>query len=595
MDSVVGNAALKRGRSASSEPQNIFEPYIIPISVAVNIILAIACFSLSVNLFSLETRLGDNFFGDVFAWIADLIRLGGVIDLQIGSFGDLGRIPQDFVGLLMLIPSFAALTGAVLLIQQKPAGRFITLTIQYLGAVLSFFALLHFWGAFLSFESVVDGIMENQFVILAIPLAYAVFWIGGRFEEGSAWRNFFENLTVGIGLFTAIMFVLYSDLLSSTNMVQVTSDKGAWIATILTVVLGLLAWRLLHMGDAFEETPQQRRAWQGWLMLSPNIIGFTLFFAGPLIFSLYLSFTDSTVGQIPNPIAFDNYAELLSLEIQTMGDDDQYAQDALSDDYAVLAEINLGGTAYVLGAKDTLFWKSLRNTIVFCLMLVPLSTIPALGLSMVLNSKLPGVKFFRALYFLPSVAAVVGTALIWRWLYDPTIGFINYAIRGVVDFLNSSLGLSLADPNVQWLSGPGVVLISVVLLASWQVVGFNTVLFLAGLQNIPRTLYEAAMIDGANRWQQFRNVTLPMLAPTTFFVITTTVITGLQVFNEPFTLFPARPIPVQATTSVFYIYNQGFNRFNFGYASSVAWLLFLIIFAVTFIQFRMQRGGAYED
>jgi multiple sugar transport system permease protein len=216
-----------------------------------------------------------------------------------------------------------------------------------------------------------------------------------------------------------------------------------------------------------------------------------------------------------------------------------------------------------------------------------------LGLSLILNSKLPGVNFFRALYFIPSIAAVVGTALIWRWLYDPTIGYFNYIIGEIVNFLNSTLGFNLSDPNIQWLTGPGVVLFSIVFLASWQAVGFNTVLFLAGLQGIPNTLYEAATVDGANRWQQFRNVTLPMLAPTTFFVSITTIVTGLQVFNEPFALFPARPIPVQATTSVFYLYNRGFNRFEFGYASSVAWLLFIIIFAVTLVQFRLQRSDAY--
>jgi multiple sugar transport system permease protein len=224
---------------------------------------------------------------------------------------------------------------------------------------------------------------------------------------------------------------------------------------------------------------------------------------------------------------------------------------------------------------------------------VPLSVIPALGLAMVLNSKLPGVNFFRAVYFLPSVAAVVGTALIWRWLYDPTIGFINYGITQLVNFLNS-LGLQLVDPQIQWLTGPGVVLFSIVILSAWQVVGFNTVLFLAGLQGISKELYEASSIDGANRWETFWFITLPMLAPTTFFVIITTVITGLQVFNEPYALFPSRPIPENATTSVFYLYNQGFFRFNFGYASAIAWVLFALIFLMTLAQFRLQRSNAYE-
>jgi len=330
-------------------------------------------------------------------------------------------------------------------------------------------------------------------------------------------------------------------------------------------------------------------------MLSPNIIGFIIFFAGPLLFSLWLSFTDSTVGQTPNFNFVDNYIQILSIEFQWQDDLTANAQDAVSDGYRSMGAIRIGDRNLVIGAIDTQFWISLRNTIVFCLMLVPLSTIPAIFLALILNSKLPGVKFFRAVYFLPSVAAVVGTALIWRWLYDPTIGFYNYIITSIVTFLNSSFGLSLTDPNIEWLTGPGVVLISIVFLAAWQVVGFNTVLFLAGLQGIPKVLYEAATVDGANRWKQFTNVTLPMLAPTTFFVIITTMITGLQVFNEPYALFPSRPIPVNATTSVFYLYQRGFNNFEFGYASAIAWLLFGIIFLITLAQFRLSRSEAYDN
>jgi multiple sugar transport system permease protein len=156
------------------------------------------------------------------------------------------------------------------------------------------------------------------------------------------------------------------------------------------------------------------------------------------------------------------------------------------------------------------------------------------------------------------------------------------------------LGLGLADPQIRWLTEPSVVLFAVVLLAAWQVVGFNTVLFLAGLQGIPVEMYEAAGIDGANRAQRFRFVTLPLLAPTTFFVVITTAISGLQVFNEPYSLFPYRPIPIEATTAVYYLYDRGFPRAEFGYSSALAWILFVIIFLITLIQFRMSRSNAYE-
>jgi ABC-type sugar transport system permease subunit len=516
-----------------------------------------------------------------------------VIGLEVEEFGNLGKPVQVFVGLITLIPAVLAAYSAYALIQKKPSGRFAAIVIQYIGAVLSIVFMLHLWGFFLSFEGVVDGIMENGALTLGLAFAYGLWWLAGRLEEENLWRERLEMVAVGVGMLTLIIILFVSGILQAASDVLGKYDElDTWAATLAAIGFSFLAYHMLHLSDYFGETPEQRVAWQGWLMLSPNIIGFLIFFAGPLLLSFYLSFTDSTLGQTPKVNGIDNYLEILALEFKWQGDNAN-AQDALSFGYSELTTINIFGNDLIIGAKDTLFWQSLRNTLVFCILLVPLSIIPALGLSLILNSKLPGVNFFRALYFIPSIAAVVGTALIWRWLYDPTIGYFNYIIGEIVNFLNSTLGFNLSDPNIQWLTGPGVVLFSIVFLASWQAVGFNTVLFLAGLQGIPNTLYEAATVDGANRWQQFRNVTLPMLAPTTFFVSITTIVTGLQVFNEPFALFPARPIPVQATTSVFYLYNRGFNRFEFGYASSVAWLLFIIIFAVTLVQFRLQRSDAY--
>ncbi len=329
-------------------------------------------------------------------------------------------------------------------------------------------------------------------------------------------------------------------------------------------------------------------------MLSPNAIGFMLFFAGPLLLSFYLSFTDSTGVNPPNFVGTANYRELLALQVKVQDSPEGDPQQALDRGYLVLETFNVGSRRVVIGARDTQFWQSLRNTIVFCLMLVPLSILPALALALVLNSKIPGMNFFRALFFLPSVAAVVGTALIWRWLYNANIGYINYAISQVVQFVNDTLGLGVKDPKFNWLTDNSTMLISIVFLAAWQIIGFNTVLFLAGLQGVPRILYEAAYVDGAGRWGQFRHVTLPMIAPTTFFVVVTTIITGLQVFNEPYALIPQRPIPLPATTSVYYLYRRGFFNFEFGYASAVAWLLFAIIFVVTLIQFRISRAGAYD-
>jgi len=574
---------------------------IIIVSIIANIVLVVGLFSLAVNLLILDARqpfVDSPFLRDAFEWIGDIIKLGGVIDISTieASFlaEELGRPMQDFVGFVVLLPAIVGVRATIGLILRKSYGRYLTLALHFGMAILSGLAVLQVWRVFLSVEQIVDGIMENSFFLISLPVAYGLFWLAGRLDEDSGFRKFLENIVLGIGVLIGVSLILYSDVLGATNVIRVTGDAGAWLATFSMIGFGYLAYRLLHEGDVFGENVYQRNAWQGWLMLTPNIVGFLLFFAGPLILSLYLSFTDSTVGQTPALNGIENYTTILSLEFVMNDDAEATAQSLLSFGYNPLTTINIFGNELIIGARDTLFWNSLFNTILFCLMLIPLSTIPALTLALVLNSKLPGVTIFRAIYFLPSVAAVVGTALIWRWLYDPTIGYFNYIISQFVDFLNG-LGMNIEDPQIQWLTGSGVRLISIVFLAAWQVVGFNTVLFLAGLQGIPKTLYEAAMIDGANRWQQFRNVTLPMLAPTTFFVITTTLIQALQVFNEPYALFSARPLPVDATTSVYYIYTQGFNRFQFGYASAVAWLLFLFIFAVTFIQFRFQRNDAYDD
>lgn len=533
---------------------------------------------------------------------------------QLNEFGGLGRPVQIFTGAVILIPAgLLVLASGLMLGRDETAGpvltpsdespslsrantgRYITIAINFTGMVLSLAVLAGLLGMYQSFEFLVDGVMQNASLTLGFALAYVLYFIAGRLRRQSTLKPLLERGAMIIGIITAVLLLLASDF--AGGLLEIVSRYGdpiVWVLTIAAIIFGIIAIRILYAGRYFGELPDQRVAWQGWFMLAPNIIGFLVFFAGPLLLSFYLSFTNDSVGRTPEIIGFSNYAELMSLEFITSNDPDASAQSLLSFGYSPLGEIQLGESRLIVGAQDPIFWLSIRNTLVFCLMLVPLSTIPALILSLILNSSLPGMKFYRAVYFLPSVAAVVGTALIWRWLYDPTIGYFNYIISNVVSGLNSTFGISLTDPNIQWLSGPGVVLISIVLLAAWQVVGYNTVLFLAGLQGIPKVLYEAAMIDGANRWQQFRNVTLPMLAPTTFFVMITTIVTGLQVFNEPYALFPARPIPVNATTAVFYLYNKGFTQFEFGYASAVAWVLFAIIFTITLIQFRLSRNEAYE-
>ena len=228
-------------------------------------------------------------------------------------------------------------------------------------------------------------------------------------------------------------------------------------------------------------------------------------------------------------------------------------------------------------------------------MAVPLAVIPALGLAAVLNSKIAGMKFFRSIYFIPSVAAVVGVSLIWQWMYNATVGWINYGILSSVNFLNSTAGLGLTAPQPRWLSTSETALVAIVVMVAWQVVGFNTILFLAGMQNIPKVLYEAATVDGAGAWSQFWNITLPLLGTTTVFVLSTTIIAAFQVFEPIFIMTNPAGGPNNATLSaVLYLYQNGFQSFRQGYASSIAWLLFVIIFIVTLIQYRGQRNTSYE-
>ncbi|MDZ4669933.1 MAG: sugar ABC transporter permease, partial [Phototrophicales bacterium] len=542
------------------------------------------------------------------------------------EFFNLGEGGRWFLNIFTFLPLIMSVVAYFALRQRNLLGRYISLVILYVSFVLSVVALLHVMGIFLNFSSMVDSIMQNIMLAWLLPVAYALFWIGGRLDEKNIWRGRLEQAGISIGIGATILLLFSANFLASmSSLVDVYTEypvrESAWVLTLSALIYGFFFWRMLKLGPDFGERPDQNAAWQGWLMLSPNIIGFLIFFAGPLLLSFYLSFTDATVGRIPVEIEGANYQYALGLEFKVWDEASPFAnqlilltqstspvladvatvrvqaQAFMSPTYTPLAILpfkEITGADLVIGATDRLFWISLRNTLMFCLLLVILSTIPALGLSLILNSKLPGMKVYRALYFLPSIAAVVGTALIWKWLYHPIVGFFNSWITSIVGFLNSTFSLQIADPKISWLTDSNFVLISMVLLSAWQVVGFNTVLFLAGLQGIPKDLYEAAQVDGASFWGQLRNVTIPMLAPTSVFVIITTIITGLQVFNEPYTLFTARPIPENALTSVFHLYNRGFGGFQFGYASSVAWVLFAVIFTITLIQFRVSRNNAYE-
>ena len=338
-------------------------------------------------------------------------------------------------------------------------------------------------------------------------------------------------------------------------------------------------------------TNEQRRSLTGWLFLSPNAIGFLTFFAGPLIFSLYASLTNWKGVTSPKWSGVGNYQKIFSLDFSAVKSATAPASGVLKKGYAELMRIDWFGGHWVLGARDKLFWLAMRNIVVFAFFALPLAIIPSLFLAQLLNSKLRGMKFFRAIFFIPSVAGIVAVATLWKQMYSSTLGFLNYALERVFGIFG------VDSVNIQWLSDKKVALWSVIIVFVWQTIGFNTVLFLAGLQGLPSDVYEAADIDGAGWWVTFRRITVPMLAPTTLYVTTTTSILALQLFSEPYLLFSASGTPGtgpenSALTPVSYLYNAGFRELGFGYASAVAWVLFLFIFGFTLVQFRRQRETA---
>jgi multiple sugar transport system permease protein len=287
----------------------------------------------------------------------------------------------------------------------------------------------------------------------------------------------------------------------------------------------------------------QRAAW--WF-LTPALLVLAVFFLLPVIAALGLSLTD-----------YDLYALA---------------------DIRHLRFVALGNYWDLL--HQSAFWSALGHTFYFVLAGVPLSIMVSLGAALLLNSPLARCKpFFRTALFAPVVTTVAAVALVWRYIFNTKYGMANYVLGAV--------GIHPVD----WLGDPHWAMPTIILFAVWKNFGYNMIIFLAGLQAIPGDLYEAARIDGASPLQQFRHITLPMLAPTLLMVSILTVSGYFQLFAEPYVMTEGGPL--QSTTSVLYLmYNEGFKWWNFGTASAVAFLLFVIMFAVTALMLRVARRGA---
>jgi multiple sugar transport system permease protein len=250
---------------------------------------------------------------------------------------------------------------------------------------------------------------------------------------------------------------------------------------------------------------------------------------------------------------------------------------------------NLFGSARFIGPQnylnlmhDPIFRQSAWNTLYFTAVSVPLTMIIALGVAVLLNRPLRFSTVYRTAFFAPVVTSMVAVSLVWSLLFDP-----NY---GILDFLLNVVGLR----GVGWLSEPGWAMLGIVLVSAWKSVGWDMLIFLAGLQGVPESLYEAARIDGATGWRQFRHITWPLLTPTTFFILVMSIIGSFQVFDQVYVMTGGGPIN-STNVVVFYIYEQAFQFFHMGYASAMAWVLFAAIFIVTVIQFKFIGRGVNYD
>jgi multiple sugar transport system permease protein len=228
---------------------------------------------------------------------------------------------------------------------------------------------------------------------------------------------------------------------------------------------------------------------------------------------------------------------------------------------------------------DQLFWTALKNTFYFVFAAGPLSVGVSLGAALILNSKL--IKFkglFRLVYFIPVVTTLVAVAVVWRFIYHPKFGLLNYFL--------SFFGVS----EIDWLGDPNWAMPAIILMSVWKNFGYNMIIFIAGLQNIPDHLYEAAEMEGANGWQKFKSITIPMLAPTTLFISIITMIGFFQLFAEPYVMTQGGPLD-STLSIVLYMYREGFQWWNMGYAASIAFVLFVIILIGTIVQMRLQNRG----
>lgn len=267
------------------------------------------------------------------------------------------------------------------------------------------------------------------------------------------------------------------------------------------------------------------------------VIGFLIFTAYPLLFSFYASFTQWNGLSAPVFNGLDNYTEMFA---------------------------------------DPYFWKAMGNTL-FMMIGIPIGLVLSLLLALALNRRMRGTTFFRTIYYVPVISSLAAVAILWQWAYNGDFGLVNQVLAF----------FGIDGPN--WLQDADTAKPAIVIMAIWKGLGFSMLLYLAALQSVPRHLYEAASIDGANAFQQFRSITIPMLSPVTFFLVITSIIGGAQIFIEINIMTPTGGPEFSTASIVWYIWQKAFNYLQMGYATAMSVVLGLLVFAITAIQFRINR------
>lgn len=287
-----------------------------------------------------------------------------------------------------------------------------------------------------------------------------------------------------------------------------------------------------------------KRTWNEWIwawfLIAPTIIGLIVLNIIPIIQTAYLSlFKSGDFGRNHIFVGLDNYVRVFN---------------------------------------DSQVWQAVLNTFIYTFLVVPISIALAMLIAVFLNRKIKGKMIYRTIYFIPMIAAPAAVTMVWRWLYNSNFGLINYLL--------SLVGI----PPVNWTTDPNVAIISISIIGIWSIIGYNMVLLLAGLQEIPRDYYEASDIDGAGKVRQFFTVTLPLVTPTLFFVMVTTIIQSMQVFDVIYMMIDVTNPAYEKTVSLVYLfYNNSFRYSDKGYGSAIVMLLLVIIMIMTYIQLKIQK------